>query len=226
MRSIDELTTVHLGGVRQWLRIMGSDLRNPILLLVPQGPGLPMIHEARRLERTLHLKDDFTVVYWDLRGCGLSMRDDNGAIDLNMDRLTTDAVELVDHLTTRFEQSTIVTGFSQGGTLALRAAARRPDLITAVVAVGPDIDDPTAERSAYHFALATARARRNRRALRALEGIGPPPHLTARQFRTRVRWVTNFGGVRLGATYRSIATTFVADILRSPAPSHAAGDAS
>jgi pimeloyl-ACP methyl ester carboxylesterase len=100
--------------------------------------------------------------------------------------------------------------------LALLATARRPDLFTTVVAVGPDIDGPAAERAAYDCALSTARERGNKRALKTLSNIDPSLHLTARQFGTRVGWVSNFGGVRLGATYRSIATTFVADILRSP----------
>ncbi|HYY82219.1 MAG TPA: alpha/beta hydrolase [Actinomycetes bacterium] len=38
------------------------------------GPGLPIINEARRFERLLALEDAFTVVYWDQRGTGLSLR--------------------------------------------------------------------------------------------------------------------------------------------------------
>jgi pimeloyl-ACP methyl ester carboxylesterase len=130
---------------------------------------------------------------------------------LDVDRLSTDVVELGEHLAARFQQPCITTGFSQGGTLALL----RPDLFATVVAVGPDIDGPAAERAAYDYALSTARERGNKRALKELNNIDPPPHLSARQFGTRVRWVSN-SAVRLGATYRSIATTFVADILRSP----------
>lgn len=51
------------------------------------------------------------------------------------------------------------------------------------------------EDSAYSFALDAARQRGNRRAIRQLEAIGPPPHTTRRQFTTRARWVASFGGL-------------------------------
>ena len=45
-----------------------------MLLLIQQGPGLPMINEARRFGHLLGLEQAFTVVYWDQRGCGRSLR--------------------------------------------------------------------------------------------------------------------------------------------------------
>ena len=57
-----------------------------------------------------------------------------------------------------------------------------------LVAVGMDIDGPAAEKNAYQFSLATAQARNNRKAVRQLQAIGPPPHLEARAFATRARW--------------------------------------
>ena len=70
--EIDTLEGVRLGGLRQWIRISGADAANPVLLLMQQGPGLPMISDRRRFQRALRLEDDFTVVYWDQRGTGLS----------------------------------------------------------------------------------------------------------------------------------------------------------
>ena len=116
-----------------------------------------------------------------------------------------DTERLLALLCDRFDRPAVVAGFSMGATIAALAAARRPDLVAALVAVGMDIDGPAAEKSAYQFALATAQARNNRRAIRQLEAIGPPPHLEPRQFATRARWVANFGGVRSGHTYNSMA---------------------
>lgn len=70
--EIDTLDGIQLGGITQWIRVRGADAANPALLLMQQGPGLPMINEARRLERLLGLEETFTVVYWDQRGTGLS----------------------------------------------------------------------------------------------------------------------------------------------------------
>jgi pimeloyl-ACP methyl ester carboxylesterase len=79
-----------------------------------------------------------------------------------------------------------------------------------------DIDGAAAGTGAYDFALAAARQRGSRRATRQLEAIGPPPHLTSRQFATRVRWATNFGGVTTGETYATLARGLVASLVRSP----------
>ena len=70
--TIDTLEAVQLGGIMQWIRIRAADPSNPVLLLMQQGPGLPIINEARTFARRLRLEQDFTVVYWDQRGTGLS----------------------------------------------------------------------------------------------------------------------------------------------------------
>ena len=84
---IAQLEAVQLGNTTQWIRIRGTDADNPLLLLIQQGPGLPMLNEVRRFEHLLGLEKDFTVVYWDQRGCGRSLRGHNGrgpiTIDLN-----------------------------------------------------------------------------------------------------------------------------------------------
>ena len=47
-----------------------------------------------------------------------------------------------------------------------------------------DVDGEAAANGAYDFALQAALTRGNKRAARQLEAIGPPPHLTAKQFST------------------------------------------
>jgi pimeloyl-ACP methyl ester carboxylesterase len=79
-----------------------------------------------------------------------------------------------------------------------------------------DVDGAAAANAAYDFALAAARQRGNRRATRQLEAIGPPPHLTSKQFTTRVRWATNFGGVTSNETYGTLARGLLASLVRSP----------
>ena len=103
-----------------------------------------------------------------------------------------------------------------GATIAARVTARRPDLVAALVTVGMDIDGPAAEKTPTSSRSAAARARNNRKAIRQLEAIGPPPHLKPKQFATRARWATNFGGVRTGHTYNSIARGLLFSLLRSP----------
>ena len=45
--KIDTLERVQLGGITQWIRVRGADAANPVLLLMQQGPGLPIINERR-----------------------------------------------------------------------------------------------------------------------------------------------------------------------------------
>jgi pimeloyl-ACP methyl ester carboxylesterase len=213
--AIDRLETVELGGTTQWIRVRGADLSNPVMLLMQLGPGIPIINETRRFERLLAMEDTFTVVYWDQRGTGLSLRDSQPE-SLSPDRMVADTVALLELLRERFQAKTLVTGFSFGATFAAHAAAQSPDLVATLVAVGMDIDVPAAEANAYEFALSTARRRGKRRAVRQLETIGPPPHPGTREFMTRVRWVSNFGGVSTDADFNGTLRALLASLARSP----------
>jgi len=59
--AIDALESIQADEARQWLPIRAADGSNPALLLIQQGPGLPMINEARRYGHLLGLEQDFTV---------------------------------------------------------------------------------------------------------------------------------------------------------------------
>ena len=223
--KIDTLEAIQLGGITQWIRVRGTDPSNPVLLLMQQGPGLPVINEAARFERLLGLESAFTVVYWDQRGTGLSarpLRTNTNPFEISVARMVDDTVTLLELLRDRFGGKTFVAGFSFGATFAAYAAVRRPELVAALVAAGMDIDVPAAEDSAYAFALDAARQRGHRRAIRQLEAIGPPPHTTSKQFITRARWVANFGGVVTNANFNSQFRQLFLSLVRSPDYSAAA----
>jgi pimeloyl-ACP methyl ester carboxylesterase len=220
--AADSLESIRAGDTTQWIRIRGADASNPVLLLIQQGPGLPMISEARRFEHLLGMEQDFTVAYWDQRGCGRTLRGRQGRTGISLDLMVADTVSLLQLLRDLFGAKIYVAGFSFGATLGAFAAAQRPDLVATLVATGMDIDGAAAGKCAYEFALRTARRRGNRRATRQLEAIGPPPRLTSKQFGTRVRWAANFGGVTTGETYASLARGLVSSLVRSP--DYSAGD--
>jgi len=213
--EIDKLEAVPVGDTTQWIRIRGAAASNPTLLLIQQGPGLPMLNEVRRFGRLLRLEEAFTVVYWDQRGCGRSLRGPGAASDLSVERMAGDAVAILELLQKRFGRKTCVAGFSLGATVGAYAAAKRPDLVSTLVAVGMDLDGVAAGTSAYEFALKTARDRGNQRAIAQLTAIGPPPHLSANQFSTRVRWATNFGGVSSHQTYNTLVRGLLASLIWS-----------
>ena len=214
--GIDSLERVRLGDSDQWILLQGRDRSKPVVLVIGQGPGYPTINEARDLRRLIELEDDHVVVYWDQRGCGKSATITAGS--LSLERMLDDAAELIDILRELFGKHAIhVLGYSQGGAIAALVAATVPDRIAGLVLVNPDVRAAEGDAAAYAFALREATARGHRRALRDLARIGPPPHLEARRFMARARWVADFGGVRRGATYRSLLVTLVRQLVRSRA---------
>src|ERR1700722_2745151 len=99
----DSLEAVELGGSTQWIRVRGTDAANPVLLLIQQGPGLPMLNEVRRFEQLLGLESHFTVVYWDQRGCGRSLRGaDTQRARPTLRKMVDDTVSLLKMLKERF----------------------------------------------------------------------------------------------------------------------------
>jgi proline iminopeptidase len=204
-RAINRLERIRLGGIEQWIRIQGKDTSNPVLLLIQQGPGLSMVNEAADDYRLWHLEDEFTVVYWDERGCGKSFSRAIPPQSMTLEQLIADTHELIQALTRRFHVASLyIVGFSFGGTIAAFVAARHPELVRAVVCVDPDVRFDVAERVAYDFALQQATRHGNKRALRELRRIGRPPHLDSKTFGIRVKWVINFGGVHRQATYTQL----------------------
>jgi proline iminopeptidase len=215
-RAIDRVERIGLGGTEQWIRIRGKDTSNPVLLLIQQGPGLPMLNEAADANKLWHLEDDFVVVYWDQRACGKSFHTAIPAVSMTVEQLITDTSELIQALTQRFNVAQLyVAGFSFGGTIAALTASRHPELVRAVICVDLDVQSEVADRVAYEFALEQATRLDNKRAIRALRRIGPPPHLESKTFGTRAKWVTNFGGVNRHATYTGLVLKLLRQLVFS-----------
>src|ERR1700734_855244 len=193
-QPIDSLESFDIHGMAQWVLLRGDLRSRRVLLIVQQGPGFPLIHEANALEQRLHLEAGAVVAYWDQRGTGKSW--DANPSTINLVQLVADVRAMVDGLCARLGVDQVdILGLSIGGTLATLAAAQSPARIGHIVAVGVDVDWGESERYAYAFACDEAARRGDRRAQRQLEGIGAPPHDTSRTFLTRVRWATAYGGI-------------------------------
>src|SRR6266567_2932374 len=215
-RSISRVESIRLGGTEQWIRIRGKDTSNPVLLLIQQGPGLPMLNEAADANKQWHLEDDFVVVYWDQRACGKSFHSTIPPQSMTVEQLITDTYELIQALVQRFNVAHLyVAGFSLGGPIAALTASRHPEVVRAVVGVGMDVQFEVAERVAYDFALQQATRLGHKRAIQELQRIGLPPHLESKTFGTRVKWVTNFGGVNRQETYPRLLLKTLRHLLSS-----------
>jgi len=213
---VDTLEQFDLGGGPQWALVRGQSRTSPVLLLVQAGPGFPMIHEAQVMERQLHLEQDFRVVYWDQRGTGRSVKaGDSGA--MTVETLVADVGKMVRALCERLKVPRVDTvGFSIGASLALLACAGDTLPVRSLTCVGPDVDLLESERFALAFALAEAGRRNHRRALKQLGALGSPPHTDVKTFMTRVKWVSNFGGVHRRKSFGALFRATLARLWTSP----------
>ena len=69
-KGVEELKSIKIGGVDQWVHIRGRNRNNPILLFLHGGPGFSMIGLMDAIQRPW--EDYFTVVQWDQRQTGKS----------------------------------------------------------------------------------------------------------------------------------------------------------
>lgn len=216
-QRINEVISVPVDGGTLPVLLRGNDRLNPVLLVLPAGPGFPGIAEARALEKSLKLEGEFTVASLDPRGTGKSYTPRLSPELMTLKHLVEDVNRVIDAVLPRVHQTKVhLLGFSIGGTIALLAAEKFPAQIASVTAVGPDISMPGAEAHAFAFATEQARKRKNSSALRQLLNIGPPPHLTVKAFQARVRWVTEFGGIELRGNFWGIVSRTLRGILFCP----------
>jgi len=190
--SIAEAHYVNLGGLDQWMLIRGENLNNPPLILLHGGPGFSETHFFRHFNSPL--EKAFTVVYWDQRGSGKSFNSKIPESSMTVDQFITDLDELVEAVHKRVGRKEVtIFGHSWGSALGVLYAARFPEKVTAYVGSGQIGDWSTAESSSYAYTLAEAQRHNNRRALKELLAIGPPPY-PASSLWTERTWLQRFEG--------------------------------
>ena len=202
--GVESLLSVKINGATEWLSIRGKDKRNPILLFVHGGPGLPFMPSDWTVQASW--EDYFTVVQWDQRGAGKTFcSNDPKAIEptMTIDQMTDDAVQVVSYLRESFhKQKIIIVGHSWGTVLGVGVAQKHPDWLYAYVGVGQFVDSIRNEADGYQFALAEAKSRGNVDALKELESIAPypgdPNKLNFEKVGTERKWVGSFGGLAYG----------------------------
>lgn len=169
--SISEKIRVQINGVEQGMFIKGKDRKNPVLLFVHGGPGMP---EYAPLVEKLPpgLEDYFTVCYWEQRGAGLSYGADLPPETLTLEQLVSDTLEVTNYLRRRFGQEKIyLLGHSWGAYLAIQVAARAPELYHAYIAMQQISRQMESEKLAYAYMVEQYRRAGNKRMLRKFARI-------------------------------------------------------
>ena len=212
--SIAEVNYLRLGGVEQWVMMRGESLTNPPLILLHGGPGMSEMRFFRQFNAPL--EKSFTVVNWDQRGAGKSFDREIPRSSMTVEQFIADLDELVDAVCKRVGQGKVaIFGHSWGSALGILYAARFPERVSAYVGSGQIGDWAASEASSYAFVLAEAHRLRDRKALKKLRAIGPPPHTADRLWTERaclqhfdgqlgLRALWNMGRIVLGPPESSI----------------------
>jgi pimeloyl-ACP methyl ester carboxylesterase len=194
-RSIDEARFVRIGGIDQWVEIRGRDRHNPVLLFLHGGPGDVTTPWAFALFAAW--EERFTVVQWDQRGAGRTLRQSGASIasTLTPDRMAWDGIELTEYLRRHLGvNKVVVVAHSFGSIIGLRMARARPDLFSAYVGTGQVADNRRGLAAGHEALVARARALGNGQALEELTRLGPPSSPSDAASGAQRRWANAFEG--------------------------------
>jgi len=168
--AIDETGYVSIGGIDQWVAILGQDRANPAILYLHGGPG-----EAQSpfLKTFAPWEHDFTVINWDQRGAGKTFEKNGEATpDLTLDRLTADAMEVTRYALNRLgKRKLILVGQSFGAMLGLMVAKRAPELYYAFVGTGQFVNNALTMEYRERWAREQAAATHDAAGLKALDDV-------------------------------------------------------
>jgi len=193
--GIDEASYISIGSIEQWITIRGQDRANPVLLFLHGGPG--DVTNPWTFALFAPWREHFTVVQWDQRGAGRTLRKTGHAVaaTMTLDRMVQDGIEVAEYLRTHLHKDKIiVVAHSFGSILGMRMVSARPDLFYAYVGTGQVADSTRNYSVAYDALLRKAQATVNQQALDELRRVGRPPYKSAEGYRVQRRWANSFEG--------------------------------
>jgi len=212
--KINSLEKIIINHSEQWLLVRGNNSDGALILHVQAGPGLPMIPEAKPLEKLLKLEENCLVAYWDQRGCGKSFDKNIDPKTINFSQLSGDIIECTKRLLTRYKkQKVILIGYSIGATASLMAAAKEPRIFSQLFLVGTDIDIPTANKYALDFAMTKAKEKNNNKLVEQITRLGETPIVESKRFQERAKILTNLGGLKTGSSYNQLLLFTIKNML-------------
>jgi pimeloyl-ACP methyl ester carboxylesterase len=164
--SISEKVFVEINGMKQGMFIKSINDKNPVLLYLHGGMPDYFLTE----KYPTGLEEHFTVVWWELRGSGISYRADIPAETMTLEQMISDTLEVTNYLRQRFGKEKIyLMGHSGGTFIGIQAAARAPELYYAYLGVAQMSNQLKSEKLAYDYMLQRFRENGNTRMVQKLE---------------------------------------------------------
>jgi pimeloyl-ACP methyl ester carboxylesterase len=170
--ALAEKRWVDVNGTSQGMFIRSASVSHPVLLFVHGGPAMP----AYTLDRIYHsgLERDFTTVWWEQRGAGLSFGNLVPKGSISIKQIIEDTIAMGDYLRSQFNQTKVyLMGHSWGSFIGIQAAAQAPDRFHAYIGMGQVTNQLRSERLAHEHALKAFRALGDRKMVQLLESACP-----------------------------------------------------
>jgi pimeloyl-ACP methyl ester carboxylesterase len=209
---LDKEFLLDIQGTRQAVRLRAKRLGLPPLLIVQAGPGLPVLNEVDRWANLLAFEEDFTVAYWEQRGCGVAPSKDAQTVSLASQEK--DLVFVVDWLSKQTGNKVSILGISIGATIALKAAGQEFLPIKTVIAVSPDTDVSMGDKAAQQSILFAAQNQKRPRHSRILK-LGPPPYLDPRSFQNRARLLADLGSIEHASHFAGMLRVLLSSLIKT-----------
>ena len=164
--SISEKAFADINGVRQGMFIQSKDATHPVLLFL--HGGMPEYFLTERYPTGL--EGDFTVVWWEQRGAGLSYSPGIPPETMTLEQFIADTLSVTSYLRNRFGKEKIYLMAHSGGTFTgLQAAARAPEVYHAYIGVAQMVHQLKSESLAYEYMLGRFMETGDSRMVRDLE---------------------------------------------------------
>jgi pimeloyl-ACP methyl ester carboxylesterase len=139
----------------------------------------------------------FTVVQWDQRGAGRTLRKTGPTVapTITVDRIVQDGIELSEYVRKRLgKDKIIIVGHSFGSIIGVLMAWAKPGLFYAYVGTGQVADETKNYFVAYDELLKKARAVGNQQAFDELSRVGAPPYASGEGYQVQRKWANAFEG--------------------------------
>lgn len=200
--AVDKTIALDVNGSHQHIRIRGARAGLPPLLIVKDGPGLPVLHEVAKFQRLLNLEKDFLVGYWEQRGCGAAS--ENDANSVSVARQVDDLRTILQWMYRETKQRVTVLGISIGGTIALQAVEHESERAKALIVISPDSNTASSDAFAAAFLREQGLGAGNRRLARRVMKLARPPYLDPAPFQRRATLLADLGTIQHGKTFNAL----------------------
>lgn len=166
--SISEKVFLDINGYKQGMFIKGKNLDNPVILFLHGGIPVYFLTEKYPAQ----LEDNFTVVWWEQRNCGISYKAESSKSANMLEQLVDDTIVLTKYLLERFGKEKIYLMAHSGGTLlGVNVIDKAPELYEAYIGIAQMSDQYLSEKIAYEYMLNHFKETKNKKWVDSFESF-------------------------------------------------------